>query len=1035
MQVDQSTLNNLAENQALIQADGGQVLMTAGAKDALLASVVNNTGVIEARTVANDNGTIIGGTLDASAPNGGNGGFIETSAAQVNVADGTQVTTAAANGLTGSWLIDPVDFTIAASGGNMTGTALSASLGTGNVTIQSSQGTTGTTGDINVNDAVSWSSANTLTLAAQNNVNINSQMDVTGTGNLALQYGLANPASGNTRTDNVNAPVNLASTAHFSTKLGSDGSTVTYLIINSLGAETDATTAPATMTLQGMATSTSLAGNYVLGSDIDAAATNTWNAGTGFVPVGASNISAFTGTLDGLGHTISNLTINRPSTFFVGLFGCASGSTISNIGLLGGSISGSGTVGGLVGDNAYGTINKSYVTGSVSGNNYGVGGLVGVSNSGKISNSYTTGNVNGTGNFGHFVGGLVGVNSAGTVNNSFSTGIVNGASYIGGLIGSNFGGTVSNSYSSGNVSGGSYVGGLVGQNKSGLVSNSYATGNVSGTSSVGGLVGWIDYGRVINSYATGTVSGVTEVGGLVGLVGFDYGGGLISNSYATGSVIGSTSDVGGLVGYNNYGKISNSYAIGNVSGASYVGGLVGLNSNSSNVSNSYAAGNVSGAAGVGGLVGYNNYSTISSSYAMGNVNGSMGDVGGLIGFNNGYNTASNCFWDITTTGQLTSAGGLGMTTGQMQTLSNFTSATSVNGNDNPGWDFSNIWVMYDGYTYPLLRSFMTPLTVTANSFTKTYDRQAYYGVNGVTYSSTPNSNLLGSVSYGGTSQGAIDAGTYSITPSGLYSTQQQGGYAINFISGTLTVDQAVLAVMGTIASNKVYDGTTVATISGGTLIGVISGDALTLTESGTFNSKNVGTGVGVTVTDSLGGKSAGNYTVDQPTGITANITPASLIITANDLYKGYGASDPLLTYNSSGLVIGDTIGSALIGSLIRVSGENIGMYAINQGTLVGNSNYSLSFTPGSLRIVPLVESGQPTTLFTQTGSTLSSTLPRLFAQIDGQQAQRLTKYAINGDLSGEITKQWRFGNGLAVTILDGGVRMPEATDDERNGRQ
>jgi len=51
MQVDRSTLDNLAANGGLIQADGGQVIMSAGAKNALLASVVNNTGVIEARTV------------------------------------------------------------------------------------------------------------------------------------------------------------------------------------------------------------------------------------------------------------------------------------------------------------------------------------------------------------------------------------------------------------------------------------------------------------------------------------------------------------------------------------------------------------------------------------------------------------------------------------------------------------------------------------------------------------------------------------------------------------------------------------------------------------------------------------------------------------------------------------------------------------------------------------------------------------------------------------------------------------------------
>ena len=119
MQVDASTLNALAENRQLIVADGGQVLMSAGAKDSLLASVVNNSGTIQAQTVENRAGKIVllggmaagttqvAGTLDASAPNGGDGGFIETSAAHVQVADGAKITTLAAAGNTGTWLIDP----------------------------------------------------------------------------------------------------------------------------------------------------------------------------------------------------------------------------------------------------------------------------------------------------------------------------------------------------------------------------------------------------------------------------------------------------------------------------------------------------------------------------------------------------------------------------------------------------------------------------------------------------------------------------------------------------------------------------------------------------------------------------------------------------------------------------------------------------------------------------------------------------------------------------------------------------------------
>ncbi len=390
LQVDQSTLNNLAENRQLIQADGGLVIMTAGAKDALLASVVNNTGVIEARTVENHNGTIsllagmtagtvdVGGALDASAPNGGNGGFIETSAAHVEVANDGKVTTLATTGKTGTWLIDPTDFTVAGSGGDITGTLLGNELAGGSVTIQSSAGTvvTNGSGNINVNDTVSWS-ANTLTLNAYNNININSTMNGSGSASLALQYGQGasnGVINGVTATYNVNAPVNLPAGPNFSTQLGSTGTMVNYTVITSLGAPGDAMTAPAATTLQGVAAPTSLAGNYALGSNIDATLTSTWNSGAGFTPIGNSTTN-FTGTFDGLGHTIGNLAINQLAND-VGLFGyTGSGAVIQNVGLVGGSVSGNTAVGGLVGYNG-GTVSNSYATSSVSGSDQ-AGGLAG----------------------------------------------------------------------------------------------------------------------------------------------------------------------------------------------------------------------------------------------------------------------------------------------------------------------------------------------------------------------------------------------------------------------------------------------------------------------------------------------------------------------------------------------------------------------------------------------------------------------------------------------------------------------------------
>ncbi len=470
-------------------------------------------------------GTVnVTGTLDASAPNSGNGGFIETSAAHVNIADTARVTTAAAMGLAGTWLIDPFDYTIAATGGNMSGATLTASLTAGNVIIASTSGTTGTLGDVNVNDAVSWS-ANKLALNAFNNININANLNGSGSASLALVYGQGAVALNN--TSNIitkGAAVNLpAGTTNFTTLQGSNGVVKNYTVITALGAAGSVTATD----LQGMSGGRAL--NYALGGNIDATATSAWNAGAGFVPVGDTT-TPFTGAFEGLGHTITNLTINRPAATYVGLFGYTIGANIRNVGLIGGSVTGGGGTyaGGLVGYNV-GTIINSYATGTVNGANY-VGGLAGYNwSGGTISNSYSTGNVSGTGGR---VGGLVGYNNGGAISNSYSTGTVTGTADVGGLVGDNSG-AISNSYSTGNVTGSVsgnmlYLGGLVGGNY-GTITNSYSTGNVSGTGNpVGGLVGE-NGGTITNSYSTGAVSGTGNAVG--GLVGYKWNAGTITNSY------------------------------------------------------------------------------------------------------------------------------------------------------------------------------------------------------------------------------------------------------------------------------------------------------------------------------------------------------------------------------------------------------------------------------------------------------------------------------------------------------------------------
>ena len=95
---------------------------------------------------------------------------------------------------------------------------------------------------------------------------------------------------------------------------------------------------------------------------------------------------------------------------------------------------------------------------------------------------------------------------------------------------------------------------------------------------------------------------------------------------------------------------------------------------------------------------------------------------------------------------------------------------------------------------------------------------------------------------------------------------------------TQTVAQKALTVSGAAAVSKFYDTTTTATVTGGSLVGVISGDSgsVTLVQSGNFVTAGPGSAISVTGTCSLTGLAAGNYSLTQPTGLAADIITAAV---------------------------------------------------------------------------------------------------------------------------------------------------------------
>jgi hypothetical protein len=111
----------------------------------------------------------------------------------------------------------------------------------------------------------------------------------------------------------------------------------------------------------------------------------------------------------------------------------------------------------------------------------------------------------------------------------------------------------------------------------------------------------------------------------------------------------------------NYGTVTQCYSTGSVNGDQNIGGLGGINALYSIITNCYSTGAASGTSMIGGLVGWN-MGTLTYCYSIGAVSGND-YVGGLSGNNGirngGIGSTYKCFWDVQTSGQATSAGGIG----------------------------------------------------------------------------------------------------------------------------------------------------------------------------------------------------------------------------------------------------------------------------------------------------------------------------------------------------------------------------------------
>ena len=472
----------------------------------------------------------------------------------------------------------------------------------------------------------------------------------------------------------------------------------------------------------------------------------------------------------------SNL-INRGSitghTYVGGVAGTNSG-TITNANNnveLNADTTGAQYFGGIAGENT-GTIENATNTANVNaaGANY-VGGIVGL-NKCTLNGSSNKGSVTGL----NFVGGVAGKNVAaikGTLTNGELTTIKNGGIVTaekggaGGIFGVNEGVIDSiHLVSEGIVkgtnpkTGESGTGGIFGINK-GKITNSVlenTKGTVSGVSNTGGLIG-INSGDIsqtsLKNVADINIDNedkVLNIGGLIGKnTGKIEGGRDAADSYykyqiynnGTINVTGEGKNVGGLIGYNAdetasgaEGSLTAGYNTGtiNASGSTNVGGIVGNNAGTvdqvfNTVMTENGTGAISGGNNVGGLVGTNS-GTLSNAYNTTEVTSTnSGVVGNAVGENSGTITniyASNIIGNLIGTGydngKVTNA--YSFATGDSTATKVLTDESVQKAEESYGFDNKNdgtTWKFYDGYSNPLLKVFLTTLTVDSDQVDLVYN--------------------------------------------------------------------------------------------------------------------------------------------------------------------------------------------------------------------------------------------------------------------------------------------------------------------------
>ncbi|MFN8670127.1 MAG: YDG domain-containing protein [Gemmatimonadaceae bacterium] len=431
----------------------------------------------------------------------------------------------------------------------------------------------------------------------------------------------------------------------------------------------------------------------------------------------------------------------------------------------------------------------------------------------------------------------------------------------------------------------------------------------------------------------------------------------------------------------------------------YTGGSIQI-TDGSNSGGSSLGGYIAGYAGVPLLDGDNTSGNAAQSQVLSGLNSYLTTVvaqrpAGPVT----VNTLSTTNTSPTLSGSATLAGGEDLT-------------VSVNGVEYSQWTFPQVQLSGNSWTltpngplatgtysvtatitnlqgYTLSDGTVNELTITPTVTTITLGGS--FTANDKTYSGTTaatgSTGSLTLVGVNGGDQVSISSATLAFQSAGVGSGKtvtitgvtlggaNAANYAVSLVgapTATAAINAKGLTISGVSAANKVYDGGLAASLSGtASYVGLVNGEnyAVTGTPSASFGTATVGNGKAVTVAGYTA--PSANYTVSQPSGLTANIMAKPLTVsgsfTAND--KMYdGTTSATIATNALGLtgvVSGDVV--TITGTTVAFASAAVGngkTVSLTAASLSGAdaSNYSLSLVGAPTTTANITPAGGPVTI-------------------------------------------------------------------------